>query len=211
MTVGPLRMRDVAVDIIPHGWEADAGRVKDVGLLGFDFLAELGVTIDYENQRVTVVPGDAFAPPADPRTIPLDVHIGDGVPRVTVAVNGAVGKHFVLDTGAGGSFLITAAFNRRHPEALKGQTLMGDPRRFVGIGGAFTVRPYKMHSLRLAKLNLLDWVGYQITSDAYDEEALDGLIGAEFLQLFTVHLDYGNSRVYLVPNKDGRDAMGLKA
>ena len=32
------------------------GTVKVVGLLGFDFLAELGVTIDYERKRVTVVP-----------------------------------------------------------------------------------------------------------------------------------------------------------
>lgn len=158
MRVGDLILRDVAVQEVPHGWKT-AADVKEVGLLGFDFLAELGVTIDYEHQRVTVVPGAAFAPPRAPHVIPVDVRIGSGQPRATVAVNGAVGERFVLDTGGAGTFLIFDYFARRHPDALRDK------------GGG---RDYRE------------------------------------VQLFTVSFDYGNSRVYLVPNADGRRAMGLK-
>ncbi len=66
MHVGDLTMRDVAAQIVPQGWNETIG-VKTVGLLGFDFLAELGVTIDYEKGRVTVVPEPAYAAPTDPQ------------------------------------------------------------------------------------------------------------------------------------------------
>jgi hypothetical protein len=36
------------------------------------------------------------------------------------------------------------------------------------------------------------------------------LIAPEFLRMFTVGLDYGNSRIYLVPNASGRRAMGIR-
>ncbi|HZW52928.1 MAG TPA: aspartyl protease family protein, partial [Candidatus Elarobacter sp.] len=209
MHVGALAMRDVAVQIIPQGWE-EAPNLKDVGLLGFDFIAELGLTIDYEHKRVTAVPGTAFTAPADPLTFPLDVRIGGGAPRVPVAVNGVVGKHFILDSGGDGSFMIGDRFGRSHPEAFKNQTPFGSPQLFQGIGGLFAVQPYKMSSVKLANLNLRDWVGYRIVTKAYDADDFDGIIGSEFLRLFTVHLDYGNSRVYLVPNRDGRAAMGIK-
>ena len=38
----------------------------------------------------------------------------------------------------------------------------------------------------------------------------DGIIGVDFLRLFTIGFDYANSRVYLVPNRDGRAAMAIK-
>jgi hypothetical protein len=53
--------------------------------------------------------------------------------------------------------------------------------------------------------------GYRIISKgAYESDEGDGVIGAGFLQLFTVSLDYVNSRVYLVPNRDGRAATSTK-
>jgi len=38
----------------------------------------------------------------------------------------------------------------------------------------------------------------------------DGIIGVDFLKLFTLGLDYANSRVYLVPNGFGRKVMGIR-
>jgi hypothetical protein len=35
----------------------------------------------------------------------------------------------------------------------------------------------------------------------------DGLIGAEELRFFTVWVDYVHSRIVMIPNADGRDAM----
>jgi predicted aspartyl protease len=210
MKVGPLVMRDVAVQVVPQGWDMAPG-VKAVGLLGFDFLAELGVTIDYERRRITVVPGQIFQAPSDPHTIPIDVRIGTGVPQTVIAVNEAQGDRFVLDTGDWSTFTITDYFARHHPEAFKNQTGQLDPVTFEGIGGEFQVRPYRMSQVKLANLDLRDWTGYRIISKgAYESDEGDGTIGGAFFRLFTVSLNYANSRVYLVPNRAGRTAMGIK-
>ena len=211
MRVGELVMRDVAVQEVPQGWNT-AADVKEVGLLGFDFLAELGVTVDYEHQRVTVVPGTTFVPPADPHTIPIDVRIGGGQPRATVAVNGAVGERWILDTGGAGTFLIFDYFARRHPEALHDQGGGGRERRkrLYGIGGEIDAQPYQIASLKLANVNFTGFVGYRVTGSGSYAQNDDGLVGVDFLRLFTLGFDYPNSRVYLVPNRDGRAAMGIK-
>ena len=210
MRIGSLVMRDVSVQEVPHGWNTAPG-VKEVGLLGFDFLAELGVTIDYEHKRVTVVPGRDYVPPADPATIPLDVRVGGGQPRATVAVNGALGERFIIDTGGAGTFLIFDYFARRHPEALfdRGGGGVQRMRTLTGIGGAFEVEPYQIESLKLASVNFTDWVGYRVKGSSYAQND-DGIVGVEFLRLFTLGFDYGHSRMYLVPNETGRTAMGLK-
>ena len=211
MRVGTLVLRDVAVQAIPQGND-ETGSVKVVGLLGFDFLAELGVTIDYEHKRVTVVPGDAYVPPAAPHTTTLDVRIGSGVPMTDVAINGALAERFILDTGGVGTFLIFDYFARRHPEALKdeGQGARIRPMRFHGIGGSFDTRPYQIAALKLGNIRFTDFVGYRVTSAGSYAGASDGLIGDVFLRMFTLGLDYGNSRVYLVPNDVGRKAMGIR-
>ncbi len=209
MRIGTLTMHDVAVQEVPQGWNTDQG-VKEVGLLGFDFLAELGVTIDYEHQRVTVVPGRAYVPPADPHTIALDVRVGGGQPRTTVAVNGAIGERWIVDTGGGGTFLIFDYFARRHPEALRDQGGGGRARgrQLRGIGGDIDTEPYQIASVKLANVNFANFVGYRVVGRGSYAQKDDGLIGVEFLRLFTLGFDYGNSRVYLVPNRDGRVAMG---
>jgi hypothetical protein len=206
--VGSLTMRNVAIQEVPHGWLAEPD-VKEVGLLGFDFLAELGVTVDYERHRVTVVPGSAYVPPSDPSTIPLDVRVGSGQPRATVLVNGALGERFIIDTGAAGPFLIFDYFARRHPEALRSGGGLRPKQRMTGIGGSFDVEPYQIASLKFASVNFTDFVGYRVMGGSYAQND-DGIVGVEFLKLFTLGFDYANSRLYLVPNSSGRAALGLK-
>ncbi len=210
MRVGSLTMKNVAVQAVPQGWNT-ARDVKEVGLLGFDFLAELGVTIDYEHQRVTVVPSAVYAPPVAPDTIPLTVRIGNGQPRTAAAINGALGERWVLDTGGTGTFLIFDHFARVHPEALRdeGRGAVSNPDLY-GIGGAIPARAYQIASLRLGNVNFTHFVGYRVTSASAYAGNDDGIIGSEFLRLFTLSLDYANSRVYLVPNATGRAAMGIK-
>jgi predicted aspartyl protease len=211
MRVGSLVLKDVAMQAIPQGND-ETGSVKVVGLLGFDFLAELGVTIDYERKRVTVVPGVDYMPPAAPHTTALDVRIGSGVPMTDVTINGALAERFILDTGGVGTFLVFDYFARRHPEALKdkGEGARSRPVRFHGIGGAFETRPYQIAALKLGNIRFTDFIGYRVTSAGSYAFASDGVIGDVFLRMFTLGIDYGNSRIYLVPNAEGRKAMGIR-
>jgi clan AA aspartic protease (TIGR02281 family) len=208
MTIGNLSMHDVAVQIVPDG-VLEGSSIKIVGLLGFDFLAELGITIDYEHEQVTAVPEPAYTPPTGPNVIALDVRIGDGSPYLNVTINGALSERFLLDTGGGGSLLIFDAFARKHPEALKDKGGGGDARRmrFAGIGGAIETQAYQLGSGRYGTVNFVDFVGYLVTAKHSYAGNSDGLIGTEFLRYFTLGLDYANSRVYLVPNDVGRRAI----
>lgn len=210
MRVGRLTMHDVAVQEVPQGWYT-ARDVKEVGLLGFDFLAELGVTIDYEQRRVTVVPGTAYVAPTDRHTIPLDVRVGNGQPLTTVAVNGAIGERWVLDTGGAGTFLIFDYFARRNPQALRDQGGGWNRNvRMYGIGGPIDTQPYQIGSLQLANVTFKNFVGYRVVNRGSYEGTDDGIIGTSFLRMFTLGFDYANARIYLVPNIAGRLLMGIR-
>ncbi len=211
MNVGQLTMRNVAVQLVPDGMQEGYG-VKSVGLMGFDFLAELGLTVDYEHEKVVAVPATDFVAPAGPHVIPLDVRIGEGSPFVVVAINGAISERFLLDTGGAGAFMIFDAFARKHPEALKDKGGGGYARQmmFEGVGGPIKTEPYQLGSVKLGPINFQDFVGYRVTALHSYAGDYDGIIGVDFLQLFTLGLDYANSRVYLVPNAFGRKAMGIR-
>jgi hypothetical protein len=106
--------------------------------------------------------------------------------------------------------MIFDSFARRHPEALRDKFQNGarsTPINFYGVGGFFDTRPYEIADLQLGNMHFTDFVGYRVTSNQSFAGNWDGLIGERFLPLFTVGLDYGDSRVYLVPNDDARRAM----
>jgi hypothetical protein len=84
------------------------------------------------------------------------------------------------------------------------------PRRFYGIGGEFDTRAYQLASVQIGNIRFHDFIGYRVVSRGAYAGSSDGLLGPEFLRLFTLGLDYANNRIYLEPNADGRAAMGIK-
>jgi predicted aspartyl protease len=210
LRAGSLAMHDVMVGVIPLGWTGRrGGRIG--GLLGFDFLAQLGVTIDYEHRRVTVVPGSAYAVPAAPDTIALDARFGRGIPLVTATFDGAVAERIGLDTGASGSFLLFDYFTRRNPSALpEGPTTGFDgPGAQTGVGGAFSTSIVLAGTIELGRFALPAVLGARVTSERSYAQDIDGVIGDKVLRWFTVGFDYAHERVYLTPNAEGRAKLGL--
>jgi hypothetical protein len=97
------------------------------------------------------------------------------------------------------------SFARRHPEVTggKGAVAMG-VQTFGGAGGLFDTRRFRLGSVRIGKVNLADFTANVVdTSGAYGGST-DGLIGTDFLSLYTVYSDYVDSMLYLVPNDLGR-------
>jgi len=208
MRVGSLTMRNVAITVGPLAWKTGSD-VKEVGLLGFDFIAELGLTIDYANQTVTAVPTGTMPAPTDPGTIALDVRLGTGQPLTSARVNGSASERWMIDTGAGGPVLIFSYFARRHPEALRDAGSVFDRRQrdFYGIGGAFDTKSYRVADFQLGPVDFKNFLCYLVTSKGAYDSPTDGTIGPDFLKYFTVSFDYVNSRLYLVPNRFGQQAM----
>jgi len=201
--IGDLRMHDVVVATIPS-LRMGGARTKVVGLLGFDFIDALGLKIDYAHQEISAVPRDAFAPPGGD-AIALDARLGGGSPQVDVRINGALGKRFVLDTGASGSLVIFDYFARRYPKTLVdlgGGENRG--RRYAGVGGAIQTEPYQVATIELGPLAFHKFVVYRVISRGSFPVAADGLIGADLLRYFDLYTDYAHGRLYLAPNDDGR-------
>lgn len=190
LDVGPLQMHDVPVSVgpMPQGM---AGTPN--GLLGNPFISQLGVTIDYWNEKVHVVPAGSFVPPVAPLMFVLDVSMHRDEPMVTVSIGKDVADNMIVDTGCSCQLVFFKSFSDHHMEAF---------RYFRGTGAGTTVyglsaaKFYQLYDVNISNLHFQDFIAtLQDTSIG----GSDGLIGNELLSLFTVSFDYADGKIYLVP------------
>src|SRR5579872_3398041 len=117
MTIGPVTLHDVAVQTAPfHGW---AGTPIS-GLLGFDFIDQCVVHVDYANDRVEVFAPGSFTAPSG--AISLAIRLDDRVPALAAKIASTRADAFILDTGADRSMLFSN-FTLEHPGAITDQGL----------------------------------------------------------------------------------------
>ena len=205
ITLGPVAMHDIVVSTAPikfkDTWSSDV-----VGLLGFDFLATIGLTVDNEHQRLIATPLDVYQPPAGPNVVPVDIRLNTHVPTVSVGLDNVVADRFVVDTGNGfGSYLVFDYFMNRHPNVgeRSGQTIAGH-----GVGGDFTARSFFVHSFRLATYNFQDFNGFRVGGGSYPQPE-DGSLGTLFLVLFNIDFDYAHGRMYLTPTTNTKQMLHM--
>jgi hypothetical protein len=208
INVGPLEMTDVAVTVIPDIREDDPdSRSSAVGLLGFDFIASLALSLDYERGTATATDYDTFAPPTDPAAIAIPIRVGDQGPETDVWLDGRLGERFEIDTGGVGGVLITDLFTRRYPGITRTFTPSDDSIELTGVGGDFSARVYTVPDMRIGNTTFKRFSAFVIGSDrVYASGDFDGIIGPELLRYFTVTTDYADSAVYLLPNDLGHRA-----
>ncbi len=205
--VGSLTMRNVVASTAPSNSLEREPHVAVAGLLGFDFFATLGLTIDYEHGQVTAVPAQSYRPPTGAPDIALDARIGTDVPETTVFINGARADRIIIDTGGVGAFFLFDYFARHNPQALQSDIWLGSAQRrkqFVGVGGTFDTQPYAIRDFSLGPVTFHDFIGYQVRSRSSYTYAADGLLGPSLLRLFMVGFDLADGRIDLVPNDDAR-------
>jgi len=194
MEIGPLTMRNIVMRTIqpstPH-----PGQLRIAGTLGFDFLAELGVTIDYVRHSVVVAPALAWTPPQGPNVLALNVRLATGTPRVSVSLDGQSGDRFIIDTGTNASLLVTDAFVRAHKDLFAGS---GKRQSYFGVAGSFDVEQYMMREVVFSQVHFHGIPVLRATSPAYG--AVDGVIGTRLLHYFTLDVHYADGRMYLTRN-----------
>ncbi|MDQ6781252.1 MAG: retroviral-like aspartic protease family protein [Candidatus Eremiobacteraeota bacterium] len=209
LSAGAVSMNNVIVHTLP-GWHDNSKVGSDVvGLVGFDFLANAVLSIDYEKGVVTAVNPFFFVPPAEAYALP--VTLDEGVPSIAVQIGQTASHHFILDTGSNDSWL-SKSFALAHPTDVKDQGRGVNADRiwlpwiqFETVrGGTFTARATEVKNLTVSGVSLDDWLMLMDQTDAFELNNDDGLIGYDFLKFFTVYLDYPHSQVFLLPNNTAK-------
>lgn len=210
MNIGELRMNDVAVRTLPGLPGDDYGDTKVVGLLGFDFIAELLLHLDYERGRLTAFQAGSTPLPTHGKLVTLDIRLGTQQPMTTALVNGAAGERFVVDTGNRGGFIIFDYFARRNPGALVDLGGGSDRERysnFSGVGGRVDITPYRLATVQIGKAVFNNFFGYRVAQRKAYAINQDGLIGTTFLRDFNLWLDYVDSAIVMELNGNGASAL----
>jgi hypothetical protein len=216
-------MHDVVMSTFPS--EIGVEGLPIVGVLGFDFIAESLLKLDYEHDSITAVHAD-FSVASLPRgSILLDVRLGDRVPVTSISINGYPGNRFLVDTGDTAGLIIADHFAKHFPKALVDETggaAFDDrdsqlsihahdarsPLQVVnGVGEVTDIRPYLLDTVTIGQVNFRHFAAYREMPLEDSGGTYDGLIGEANLHYFTVWLDYVNSRILLTPNAAGRAAM----
>jgi len=204
MHVGPLTIHNFAVYSLPFSRDVGTG-TEVVGLLGFDFIADATLKIDYKNEIITVISGP-FKPPADAYPLPVDLDIK--VPVIPDAIGSAQGK-FIVDSGSYATMLFPE-FAKAHPNDLKDVGSGGfldwnyPLIRANGVGGSFPVKPIEVENVNLGPMRFTRWPLMEIAPNSVfgGGNVIAGLIGQDLLRFFDVYFDYVDGTVYFVLNKD---------
>lgn len=198
MSLAGLRMHDVVVETTPNVGVAGFD-FKVVGLLGFDFLRDVDLKLDYNHASITAYEPSSYVAPAGAHTIALAVRLGSFVPQTTVAINGAVGTRFVVDTGGLGALMVDDYFRRRYPTAVVDERNAPEQRLFRGVGGSFSADRVTLKEFTLGSATFENAGAYVVTTRGAYEDRDDGIVGVDLLHAFTVDLDLPHDKIFLVP------------
>lgn len=180
--------------------------MKIDGIIGFSFLRQFLVYLDYDNQQMKVyTPGTVKYPRGGyllkPQfsTLPMQ--------SALVKDNKAIAAKFFLDTGAGLCLLMNDDF--AHDSAVFKRKRKFYLTQAEGLGGKTDMQLSIVKELRLGPYRFRNVPAY-----VFDDEfgvtnypVLGGLIGNDILRRFNVILNYPQQEIYIKPNKHYSDSF----
>ena len=170
------------------------------GVIGYDFLRNFVVEVDYDNSSVTFYDPDSFAEPEGVSFIRADTNTGH--PIVEMAVGGYDGR-FVVDLGNPGPIIFEGPYVAEHD--LIGQAEAKLPALMKGAGGPKATKAYvvRMDEATIAGYTLKGPI-VVLTAEpeaaALCGEGLVGNVGWDVLSRFTFYVDYPGGRMGLAPS-----------
>ena len=178
---------------LPSGAKADTD-----GIVGYPFLRNYVVQIDYAAQKVRFLEPASFSP--DPKAQMLPMNLRMNIPEIPGKIDGLTGA-LRVDTGYSGTLTFTSptvtknALDQKYTKKV--ETVIGQ-----GVGGATMGEMTRVKSLELGKWivpNVVTGLSHD-KSGALADSGTIALLGGEVLSHFTVTLDYPKGRFYLTPN-----------
>jgi len=168
------------------------------GLLGGDFLEQFAMVLDYTRSRLWLTPLELrprFSTPLpDPRRA-ISLRLAGTLVLVQAVLNHTAPVTLLLDTGASYSLLTPEAALRSGirvtPEAPTQTLVRADGQRYevpFAPATALTLGPVVVEQVALG------------LADVFPQAPMiDGVLGVDVLERFTVTLDWANRRMWLEP------------
>ena len=206
--VQPIRMA------LPIGSMSKGLGLSFDGIIGYDFIKEFVVEIDYQARVIKLHDKDQFTYSGPGESIPISLDWpghGSGHPiveaEVTPTGGAAIKGNYVLDIGSGLALALHSPFVKEHG-------LLAPERKTIktfgaGAGGEINARLGRVSELKIGKFKISNPVTLfsEDTAGALANKSLAGNIGAQIASKFRVFLDYGRSRIILEPNSSYPDAF----
>ncbi len=207
--LGPAQVQGLSFESGSFYRHYDNG-LSVVGVLGYDFLANEVVKIDYDHESVEIIPPSDFVVPPDAAQFPVTA--GDKVPVVEAKIGDVTGSSFVIDTGATTVVAFPQLANV-DPDVFSASHELKDDaqniyyRSFWPLCGQIQQVPYSVPEVSMGSVGVRDWAVWKVGDNScFQPKGLDGLIGYDFLRLFDVYIDYPDSRIVLEPNSVYKNA-----
>jgi aspartyl protease len=204
--IGDLTMHDVVVRCRHMNMYEGNGRPV-VGSLGFDFLANAVVEIDYTHHDVKAFHPFEFIPPAD--STPTPVNVDDGIPFVSAQVGNSIGDYFILRTTAPITVLFPS-FWQAHSDDVADQGKGRELNFRLFYAQDSQLKATQLKGLYFGGVRFYEWLAYKAIDSNHVLEGVDfdGIIGCDFLEYFNVFFDYNHHLIYLEKNDIFKKAGG---
>ncbi len=187
-----------------------------VGILGYDILSHMVMTIDYVNKKITFRKPGTFKPDTTCEAIPL---ANKGVTPMLQAGIGApadaIKGWFLIDSGDGGTVTLTKVFQQGNPKLTIEQAVKTGE---AGLGGISYLLDGKCSQLRLGKLIVSNPIAtFLLERQGGGSNLMGGFLGEGILDRFDVTFDSPDGVFFLKPNTKFADpfthnevGMGIK-
>ena len=178
------------------------------GVIGYDFINQFIVEIDYPNSLINLYNPRTYVYPGPGKVVPLLI-AGRRTPLAVTNILLEGGRSVVsqleVDTGGDSAFVIKSPFVKKHgltrslSTSIKGSGVGagGEQKRLVGRVERVQLGPF---TLDKPVVNL-----EEEKEESGDGEDGDGIVGGEVLRRFKVILDYSHQRMMLEPNAGFKD------
>lgn len=184
---------NVLSNVIVHAQDFTAADYRGLdrqnydGLLGYDVFAGAVVTLDFQNQRMTIAEPSSLQ--SDPTGIGILADTSLWVPMIPMTLNRAIAVNAMLDTGSPSTLVFG-------PDLLYKYHLR--MARNIGFrAGMGAVECGNIDTLQLGPITYGGEMACKVDSDLVSGRKI--LVGLDFLRHFTVVFDYPRGRLFLQP------------
>ena len=204
MSIGDMHLKDVTLDAIPITYHLD-NETKVVGRLGFDFLKNLVLKVDYVNKTVEAFPPEHYDGSKEELTYALPIRIDGGLPFISSTVGSATSDRFIFDNSFPFTILF-GGFTQAHPDDVvdlgKHTAEILPVSSDSEIGHSYEIGVTSISRFSFGPTN---YGSFPIMSTTIplniNGENIDGIVGKQFIQFYDVTYDYPHKRIWLKPNK----------